>query len=592
MKLISIITLILSVQFAFSVRLLMFGDCGMITWFNNNPSPRNDNFVNGKCPLSNDMTLGLNNFRRVMCLANNYLANSDIISVAGDVVYTETAAAQASANVSQITNATLQAGKVFLINNTFPDYLNWTARLQCGWRGVRSIFENYAQWCGQQVPTVLTKNGNNFMALQLVEGNHSFDVDINIEGQEMLNLGNTLSLPVNETLTMNMSNYIYNYNANAKTMNLSDLLLYPRITQSIYNGVRLLFLDTNSQIFSCALQPNQTAYDTCTNKNGYNIYYAAYPTFSQASLYVLRFINALKNLDPQANWRIIRGHHAYFTIDGGNDMVQFLNAPFIYNNTNYGVVIDLIKAANIHFHIASHMHLAYLLAFPYQNDLLKSNLFLKPRNKSIIVSGCFDAMNYFQNCTADTSLTQVNNTNCSGAQGNYNLYINAKSPEYFIQFTAGNSGRNFDQLQDDSQTRGALLWGRSMQIQGLNNFGGYYIVFTNSSANLQYFEIQAQTNNTSFINGPTDLNQFQLVSPYSFTVIQNNVTNSYPNIDNWVYSGYNCNNVTNCSGLVTPPSGPLYCMNKNMTPINNSNTSNSSIYMVNLLIMVFLAFIF
>ncbi len=67
------------------------------------------------------------------------------------------------------------------------------------------------------------------------------------------------------------------------------------------------------------------------------------------------------------------------------------------------------------------------------------------------------------------------------------------------------------------------------------NFGAYLIDFTPQSANIQYFEIQAQTSNLVTLNGTQDYSQFQLVVPYTFNITQNNQSNRYTNIDNWFF---------------------------------------------------------
>jgi hypothetical protein len=526
----------------------MFGDIGQIEWFKTNPSPRNDNFDTGSCTLTYDMTLGLTNFRRLACMSYDYLKNANIMSIAGDVLYPETAKALATANISMANNSDYNANRPIKVNNTFPDYVQWNARVQCGWKGVRAIFENYVNWCGKQLPPVFQETGTNFLALQLVEGNHSFDVDINIEAAEMLKLGNNIGLPVNETLKLNSCNYDSDYNNNLRTLNLSDQLLYPKLTTSRFNGVKVQFLDANTYFFSCGVLQNQTAYDACTAKQNFYKYYSAYPTFAQSSLYVLRYLNALSNMDPTANWRITRGHHAMFTIDDA-DMKDFFYTPFIYNGKNYGLIVDAIKAANIHFHIASHMHLTYLLAFPYYNNVLKNSVFNRG-NRTTVTSGCYDAASYFTNSTASSNKTS--SYSCLSGQS-VQLSINSKTPEYFLQFTIGSSGRAFDQLIGDDLTVGQLLWGRSMFTNSNPNFGGYYIEFGNTSATLSYFEIQAQTSSIQSLNNTQDYNQFAIATPYTFIINQNNNTNTYPNIDNAFFAKFNCANSASCANLTGNP---------------------------------------
>jgi hypothetical protein len=468
------------------------------------------------------------------------------MSIAGDVIYAETAKGGATANVSRANDTEYNQNRPIKVNNTFPDSDIWNARLSCAWRGVRAVLENYVNWCGKQLPNIFTKTGNNFLALQLIEGNHSFDVDVNIESQEMLNLGNNFGLPVSENLKLNPCTYDADYNKLATTLTLEQQMLYPKIVQSRDSSVKVQFLDVNSFFFSCGVLQNATAYYACTTALNTYKYYAAYPTFEQANLYVYRFIVALQNLDPRANWRITRGHHAMFTIDNA-DMKDFLYTPFIYNQTNYGYIIDYIKAANIHFHIASHMHAGYLLAFPLYNNILKNSVYTKG-SRQVISTGCYDAGSYFFNQTVTNSTSQVNTTQCLSGQ-TIQFSINSQTPEYFVQFTAGSSGRAFDPMVADSQTIGDLIWGRSMFTNSNPNFGAYLIDFTQQSANIQYFEIQAQTSSLVTMNGTQDLSQFQLVIPYTFNINLNNQTNVYNNIDNWFFQKFSCSVNNTCQGM-------------------------------------------
>jgi hypothetical protein len=583
MKVLNFVTFIISIQIALSLKLAMFGDIGTVEWFKANPSPRNDNFVNGTCPLSYDMTIGLMNFRRLICLSSDLIKNADIMSIAGDVIYAETAKGGATANVSRTNDTEYNKNRPIKVNNTFPNSDIWNARLSCAWTGVRAVLENYVNWCGKQLPNIFTKTGNNYLALQLVEGNHSFDVDINIESQEMLNLGNNFGLPVSENLKLNPCTYDSDYNRLASTLTLEQQMLYPKIVQNKDSSVKVQFLDVNSYFFACGVLQNATAYYACTTSQNFYKYYAAYPTFEQANLYVYRFIVALQNLDPRANWRVTRGHHAMFTIDNA-DMKDFLYTPFIYNGTNYGYIIDHIKAANIHFHIASHMHLGYLLAFPLYNNILKNSVYIKG-SRQVISSGCFDASSYFFNQTYINPTSQVNTTQCLSGQ-NIQLSINGQTPEYFIQFTAGSSGRAFDQLITDSLTVGDLIWGRSMFTNSNPNFGAYLIDFTPQSANIQYFEIQAQTSNLVTLNGTQDYSQFQLVVPYTFNITQNNQSNRYTNIDNWFFQKFDCQVNNTCYNLSSKETSNAIILNCS----TSSSSGISQLFSLTILLVIMFSF--
>ena len=564
-------------QVTISIKLAMFGDNGEVDFYRINPSPQNDHFTSAFCPLTYDMSMGLINFRRLVCSAYDILIQADIVAIAGDVIYAETKIAKARATIRA--NDTYNMGKVVLANNTFPDAVNWNLRLSCGWKGVRAVLENYVSWCGKPLPAVFQKSSNgNFMALQLIEGNHSFDVDINIESNEMLNLGNTFYLPVNETLTLDKCNYDISYSQSAHVITLPEMMLYPRISQIVKDGVKVQFLDVNTFIFICGFQQNETAYNACTNGNNFNVLYAAIHTFKQANLYCYRYLNALKNLDQNANWRISRGHHAIFTI-GSSDFTDFLYVDFIYNGINYGKVIDAVRKANIHFHFASHLHLAYLLVFPYYNDVLKKANFTNDglTENDDVPNGCYDASSYFLNSSLST---YSNSTSCMSGI-NMQISINAKNPEYFWQFVAGSSGRIFNDLSYDNLTIGNMVWGRSVSTNGSPNYGGFLMDFRNTSCYIQYFEIQANNGTLQNLNSTLDFQQFSLNFPYTFNLTLNNQFNNYPNINKYFMNKFNCTNITsnNCSTYIS-----------NYTPdiFPSCKTANSFYINLNFVFIIFI----
>jgi len=371
-------------------------------------------------------------------------------------------------------------------------------------------------------------------------------VDINVEGSLMLQLGNNFSLPVYETLSLSQSNYDSTYNANARNMNLSDLLLCPRITQSEINGIKVQFLDFNSQLLWCGVYQDQPTYSACVATQNFSVYYEAYHNFTQANLYFYRFIIALQNLDQNANWRIMRSHHPLFNI-GNEDKTGVWAMNFMYNGQNYGKLIDYIYKANIHFFIGSHYHVAYVLGLPYYDLILKNANFSLPVNPNTITTGCYDNFGMLNNSAYTV------NTTCPTTQMNYTIQVNSKNPENYWEIVVGTSGKSQDPLVDDSQTRGVEIWGR-----GNGNFGGYIMDFSSSTCFVTYFELQ---NNTavSTINGTADNSQFFLFSPLNLTIQQ---VSNYSN-----YTGMNSKFVSKFSNVTFP-----YTSYNSSEYLNNRNT--------------------
>jgi hypothetical protein len=516
--------------------MLVNGDMGSVETFIKGPiesSPYNLD----TCPIINDPNKGLLNYRRTICASKSYLDETDLYVILGDVVYPETNSDKVKPNVPVSDEE--NKNRLIKMRNKLQNQEIYKGRLICGWAGLKSLLVNYHNICGESSnPEVFRYDQNlNFPLIDLIYGNHSFDVDIELETEIMRELSDHFGLPVDEKIVNNYNNIVLQYkaydefyNQNARELSKEEMLMCPKISQYIKNGLKIQFIDFDSMILQCSYSRTEEQYKNCIKIQGLDKL-TAFHSFQQSQIYMVRTMTAFKLMDQNADWRIIRIHHPIFNLQG-KDTYQLWHDDFIHQGKNYGTLFDAIKKANFHFILASHSHLANILAFPYKRGVnyLQQNFDLE--EPKVVESGCFDKFNYYIN----NQEIDENYNMCLDSPKNYTWSINKNLPEYLWQFNMGNTGKKFDTLFEDQKTRGVLIWGRANYVNDYEAFGGFYFNFTKDEVNVKYIELNSFEKPKIYDNITQDNEQFFINNTYNFRIVLNDKINYYPNIDKAVTS--------------------------------------------------------
>jgi len=516
--------------------MLVNGDMGSVEAFIKGPiesSPYNLE----TCPIINDPNKGLLNYRRTICASKPYLDETDLYVILGDVVYPETNSDKAKPNVPVSDEE--NKNRLIKMRYKLQNQEIYKGRLICGWAGLKSLLVNYHNICGgSENPEVFKYDQNfNFPLIDLIYGNHSFDVDIELETEIMRELSDHFGLPVDEKIVNNYNNIVLQYktydefyNENARYLSKEEMLMCPKISQYIKNGLKIQFIDFDSMVLQCSYSRTEEQYKNCIKIQGLDKL-TAFHSFRQSQIYMVRTMTAFKLMDQKADWRIIRIHHPIFNLQG-KDTYQLWHDDFIHQGKNYGTLFDAIKKANFHFILASHSHLDNILAFPYKGGVnyLQKNFDLE--EPKVVESGCFDKFNYYIN----NQEIDENYNLCSDSPKNYTWSMNKNLPEYLWQFNMGNTGKKFDTLYEDQKTRGVLIWGRANYVNEYEAFGGFYFNFTKDEVNVKYIELNSYEKPKIYDNMTEDNRQFFINNTYNFRIVLNDKTNYYPNIDKAVTS--------------------------------------------------------
>ena len=523
----------LSINLIGCFKMLVNGDMGSVEIFLKGPMELTP-FTIDTCPITQNLNKGFINYRRLMCASKQYLDQADLYVILGDSVYTETNSKENkpskpvtnSVNQNRMINWSKQLDKQDIYNG----------RLICAWEGLKKIYFDYNDICNVEENPQIFKStlDSNFPNIDIIFGNHSYDVDIEIETELMRKLSNNFALPVDDKLVLNYNitleypTYDDFYYSHAKFLTKEELLLGPKITQHNKNGIKIQFLDFDSMVLQCSYSRTEEQYNNCLKINNIDRY-TAFHSFVQSKIYMIRTMAAFKYMDKDADWRIIRLHEPIFNLEG-NDCYHLWHDDFIHLGKNYGTLFGAIKKGKFHFILASHTHLANIFAFPYRSglDYLKKNFIFKETN--YVETGCFDKFNYYIN----NKEKDVNYKTCKFNQHNNTWSINRNNPEYLWQFNMGNSGKKFDKLYEDQRTRGVLIWGRANYVNSYEAFGGFFFNFTKEYVNINYIELHSFKNPVLRDNLTEDNSQFFINNSYNFKIVKNDEINIYPNIDNQV----------------------------------------------------------
>jgi len=307
------------------------------------------------------------------------------------------------------------------------------------------------------------------------------------------------------------------------------------------NGVTIQFLDVNMYPINCYLSTfmNITNYSSCFYVASS---YGIFPSFSDAQIYTQRFIQALKSMTNDADWRVIRSHNPIFTVTGGaNEQADFFNIEVDGTNT----ILDLIKSVNINLFLSSHNHFGQIQLFPYTDiNTLKTEF--GNQAYQIGVNSAYN--NDGTVCTPDpvTGLCKYScyyndkffggwqeTNNCNAIPSSLTIKHSPTSPANLLVLLVGFSGRAFDLVESDQRTAATVIYDRGAQAQG---FGGVNIMFNKTTLNATFFSGTSPSFSLITTLSNVGVDVYPVLNAYSNQKITGDLRNATQNFN---YSAYN-----------------------------------------------------
>lgn len=509
--------------------LLVFGDTGQFEEYQaaiGDTSKDSSLFTlnpnTGVCTKNNGSFSGFYNFQSVLTAdlygGQQFICKANQIVILGDISYPE-------------------IGSAKLLNTTSAKYSGFKSRLLCMWYVFNQIWKTLDLTkcpATSANPLKTLSSDGRYENLVLITGNHAFDVDYDVETQQMA------SLVTNKA-------FFFDNNTNSTTLGTeraaswTDIEKFPSISVRIKDGVRVEFLDLNMYPIFCYLNSkmNATAYSSCFYiSKAYGIFY----NFADAKVYTEKFILALKSFTTDANWRVIRTHNPVFSVQGTtSSQDQFFSVFIDDKNTT---LLDLIETSNVNLFLSSHNHYGQVQIFPYdqlstlKNKFQSNNTNIGNNTGIYNFDGSVCQLDNSSNCLPTSKCYYdnrffggyLNTTDCTPGK-QMTIRHNAVNPNNFIVLIVGFSGRKFDAVESDQRTAATVIYDMGSD----NGYGGTFITFGATNLTAQFF-VGNQTvftlntvsgnDNYTVLNAYTNQkisNQLQVV-PFNFS--QYNTSNN------------------------------------------------------------------
>jgi len=407
---------------------------------------------------------------------NKFSCNADSVAILGDLIYPE---------VKSDTIKTLRAYKLKAGEARYP---GWRARVVCALFVLRDVLNTINCPANSKNPFG-SKDANGLLnKVDLILGNHSFDVDYTVEADYSLRLTNY------NAYSFNTATPAKDISASQSKLSYSDMINFPVMKVQTIGDVRIEFLDFIILPLSCYLNSNpktEDQYNKCWAFSYYGIFY----TFQQALTYTERFIQALGSFTQTANWRVLRAHHPFMNIEGYPSDNSYFWKVAIDSSGN--TIMDLVKQNNINLFLASHHHSSQVLVYPWAN---------LPQTKTVYstydVSGTigfptkvFDLQgkecpkgkcpndSYYRCYYNDIFVNGKSEIKvCDNVSRSMTFRLNPSAPKNLITIVQGGSGRKLDIIENDQKTPAALIFGRAVV------HGGCQIVFNKRTFKVTFFE--------------------------------------------------------------------------------------------------------
>ena len=464
---------------ASSMKLLVLGDTGQFEEFvsavgdtSNDVNVFSINSATGNCTGVNSTLVGFKNFKQLviddLASVQKRLCNADEIVILGDMTYTET-------------------GKNQFMNRSSTNYTGFKNRLLCSWSQFKDVWRNISNTCPANSTNPLKNKTSDglYENLDLITGNHSYDVDFDIEAEE---------------IASTVTNRAFYFDDNVKTAGLGaervgsahDIQKYISISTKVLNNVTVQFLDVNLLPIACYLLSGmqEANYTKC--------YYAGkayglFPPFADAQVYTNKFILALQSFSPTAQWRVIRSHNPIFSAEGAlTEQASFFSV--VVDNQN-NTLLDLINVYNVNLFLNSHNHYGQVQIFPYSASGFLTKT-AQTANYSIGVNSQYNfdgtacELNTKGKCTPKYSCYYDDRyfggyTNSSQCKNGTSMTIkhNNLNPNNLLVLLVGFSGRAFDPVESDQRSAATIIY--DMGVSGL--FGGAQVDFGINTLNVTFF---------------------------------------------------------------------------------------------------------
>jgi hypothetical protein len=503
----SILFLSILCLFSFSIayELVVLGDTGQFDEFNQNVGDLTKDsqifkFEKGICRTTSDTELkGFSNFRSVLEQDINsvkrYICKGDEVAILGDMSYPE------------IT-------KNEKVTSDIPKYEGYKNRLLCMWSIFKEMWKNVENTCPKDSPNPLqekTESGK-YKHLELLFGNHSYDVDIDIESDQI------------SSMVESKGRYIDGSSSSQTEREGSpkDLKTVAKIERVVKDNVVIEFLDSNFLPMLCYLKKDkkESKYPDCKYVKKK---YGKFPSYAEAKFYTEQYIEALKSFDPKADWRVIRAHHPFFNQEGEDSLDPFWTEKVADDKT----LLEHIRDAKVNLILASHTHTTQVQLFPWVHlDGLKKRY--KTDDLKYIGEETFhkvdgtvcadEATCVYPPCYYNNKFFKGNELSYECSQ-KHELTIShsIKDPKYLLTLIVGNSGREFDPAYSDQQMPSAVIYANSNK-----SFGGANISFKKDSIKAEYF---SKSEVIFTLNTVNDDGRYPILEGYCQEKIQGKIMN-------------------------------------------------------------------
>jgi len=437
---------------------------------------------------------GLLNFNKIIDnngFKKNYLNKSHNLVFLGDMVYPES---------KLLINTDMSKNNVIMEK--------WKKRLTCSW----NLFFNSLK--KMEVFKFRSENNNINPLLDqnidIIAGNHSFDIDINKE-ESLLTRIDKSDFWIKKKDFNRESHLagIHRYDTSDKTFTE-----YPKFIEITLKSFKIQFIDFNSGLLLCSPKMDtKAAFDSCEH----NIYNPINLTYEQTRVYYKRlyygiwsrFIVKKKEKANEAGvfkkvWKVMRAHHPPLNSEDGDVDFYFKKVKFeekeFNNNSNkqngaapieenipepakenkknsggaapieenipdppkdYNL-FDLMKEAQVNIFLGSHIHRSEVIAFPYSRKYIAVSDQTKDIKKECKEdsNGRYGCIFNDKNNPFESLATFHEASVCSEISKIIDLPI--KDNKMLYVFITGNSGRFFDLVKTGKSTNGFLIWSRAI----------------------------------------------------------------------------------------------------------------------------------
>jgi len=419
---------------------------------------------------------GLENFSKLLLhnTTQNLIRQSDSIVILGDMVYPE--------------KKNLAINNIILL---FKD--KWINRLKCAW----NLFFNVLQ----KVDLIKIQNNTKIQQfedfkkikidekLDLIAGNHAFDIDVQIE-EDFIKYLNYTNLSYTDN-SLEIEKKAFGDDSKKRFV----FTYTPKFIKVIGKRFQIEFLDFNANIISCLIEKNEADYLKC-NQNPSVLSYQEAKEYSER-LFMAFSKFTKENKNNIRIWKVVRSHQPPFNSEDTDRSSDYFFRNIHSKNNNY-IIFELLKNYKINIYLASHIHISQVIVYPYSRPYTPLKESCKELELTNPQFGCMISKSIF---SEPIQIEQCKN------HLNFNLHLNLEKKEFNLNnsedmkenqilyiFINGSSGRNLDGLKYGYNSNGITLWSRAFKDKYGFAFGFSKINFNESSIKVEFFELENESN--------------------------------------------------------------------------------------------------